>query len=125
MRTSYKIEPDTLSINLYVHIPLLREKEVMQMIQYTPSQIPISEKLGINIADHHDILAYDSKHFITLQASDLHKCQQIATLHFCNDVINSLKPLDEMKDNCLGSLKLENTKNASKKHFLIQLCKGL
>ena len=87
----------------------------MQMIQYKPSQIPISKNFGMNIAGHHDILAYNSKHFVTLHSNDLWKCQKLATVHFCTEIVNVLKPISELSGSCLESLKEENTNEIMEK----------
>ena len=107
MKTSYIIEQESLTVHLYVHIPLLRKGGVMQMVQYQPSQIPISDQYGMKILGHHDILAYDDEFFVSLHSNDLWKCQKLSTVHFCNSIINSLKPKSQMENNCLGALKLE------------------
>ena len=54
MPTTYKIDNDSMILHLFVHIPLVRDTEVMRMFQYKPSQIPVSNKYGINVKDKHD-----------------------------------------------------------------------
>ena len=109
MPTSYIIDQNSLTLHLFVHIPLLRDQELMKMFQYKSSQIPISTNFGISITGHQDILAYSSKYFVTLSSRDLWKCKKLATVHFCKDIVNYLRPISEMSNTCLGSLKEEHS----------------
>ena len=70
MPTTYKIDQDSLTLHLFVHVPLVRDTEVMKMVQYKPTQIPVSNKYGINVKDKHDdVLAYNNKYFVTLKSA--------------------------------------------------------
>ena len=51
--------------------------------------------------------AYNDEEYVTLKSDDLWKCQKIATVHFCRDIISSVKPKSRMEETCLGAIKAE------------------
>ena len=109
MKTIYFIDQQSLTIHLCVNIPFVRNVEVMKMVEYKPSQIPTSENFGINIVGHDDILAFNSKHYVTFKSSNLWKCDRISTIFFCDDVVDYLKPISQLGTSCLGSLWNKNS----------------
>ena len=75
------------------------------MHEYVGTAIPINSQHGIILQNEEDIIAYNDEGYATLKSDDLWKCQKIATLHFCRDIISSVKPISQMKDTCFGTLK--------------------
>ena len=114
MPTTYMINATTLSVHLFVHIPLLRDPEPMNMVKYEPSQIPVTDTVGISIKGHHDVLAHNSKFFVTLNSRDLWQCQKFSSVHFCRDIVSSLRPIDDLKETCLGALRRGNSNQIMK-----------
>ena len=114
MPTTYMINETSLDVNLFVHVPLLRDPEPMEMLKYEPSQIPVSETVGISITGQHDILALNSKFFVTLNSRDLWQCQKLSSVSFCRDIVSTLRPIDDLKETCLGSLREGNSNQIMK-----------
>ena len=114
MPTTYMINETSLDVNLFVHVPLLRDPEPMEMLKYEPSQIPVSETVGISITGQHDILALNSKFFVTLNSRDLWQCQKLSSVNFCRDIVSTLRPIDDLKETCLGSLREGNSNQIMK-----------
>ena len=105
LETSYYVDKEANSINLLVHIPLLRDEKTLVMYKYVGTSIPISKDHGMILENDEDIIAYNDEEFVTLKSEDLWKCEKIATVHFCRDIISSVKPKSRMEETCLGALK--------------------
>ena len=103
--TSFYVDKEAQTINLLVHIPLLRDDKPLVMYEYVGTAIPINSQHGIILQNEEDIIAYNDEGYATLKSDDLWKCQKIATVHFCRDIISSVKPISQMKDTCFGALK--------------------
>ena len=104
MPTSYFFNKEDQTINLIVHIPLIRTEKAWTMQKYIGTTIPVSDHHGIVLKNDKDIIAYDDEKYITLKSEDLWKCPKIGTVHFCRDIISSVKPRSRMQDTCLGSI---------------------
>ena len=105
LETSYYVDKEANSINLLVHIPLLRDEKTLVMYKYVGTSIPISKDHGMILENDEDTIAYNDEEFVTLKSEDLWKCEKIATVHFCRDIISSVKPKSRMEETCLGALK--------------------
>ena len=104
MPTSYFYNKEDNSINLIVHIPLMRDDKAFVMHKYIGTTIPITNHHGITLDSKEDIIAYSEEKYVTLKSEDLWKCPKIGTVHFCRDIISSVKPRSRMQDTCLGSI---------------------
>ena len=67
-----------------------------------------SNQLGMILQNEEDIIAYNKENFVTFKSEDLWKCDKIATVHFCRDIISTVKPINQMKETCFGALKAGN-----------------
>ena len=105
LETSFIVDKEAQTINLLVHIPLLRDEKALVMYKYVDTAIPITNTHGMILENDEDIIAYNDEEYVTLKSDDLWKCQEIATVHFCRDIISSVKPISQMKDTCFGALK--------------------
>ena len=105
LETSFIVDKEAQTINLLVHIPLLRDEKALVMYKYVDTAIPITNTHGMILENDEDIIAYNDEEYVTLKSDDLWKCQKIATVNFCRDIISSVKPISQMKDTCFGALK--------------------
>ena len=105
MPVSFYVNKEEQSINLLLHIPLLRDDKVLQMYKYIGTTIPINDLHGLVLQNKEDIVAYNDEWYVTLKSADLWKCNKISKVHFCRDIISSVKPINRMKDTCFGAIK--------------------
>ena len=85
--TTFYVDKETNSINLIVHIPLMRQEKSLIMHKYVGTAIPINSQYGMILENNHDIIAYNDEEYVTLSSKELWKCQKLATVHFCRDII--------------------------------------
>ena len=88
MPTSYFYNKEDNSINLIVHIPLMRDDKAFVMHKYIGTTIPITSHHGITLESKEDIIAFSEEKYVTLNSADLWKCPKIATVHFCRDIMS-------------------------------------
>ena len=87
---TFHLDKDTNSINLIVRIPLMRQEKSLIMHKYVGTAIPINSQYGMILENYHDIIAYNDEEYVTLSSKELWKCQKLANVHFCRDIIGKL-----------------------------------
>ena len=84
---TFYVDKETNSINLIVHIPLMRQEKSLIMHKYVGTAIPINSQYGMILENYHDIIAYNDEEYVTLSSKELWKCQKLANVYFCRDII--------------------------------------
>jgi len=83
---SYIYQPESLKLELILHVPLVHEDHLMDMYRFLPLPLKI-EELDYNMipdVGHEDIFAYGKYNtYQVLSANDLTKCLLIADVYFC------------------------------------------
>ena len=105
MPVSFYFNKDDQSINLLIHIPLLRDDKLLTMYKYIGTTIPITNDHGLVLQNKDDVIAYNDERYVTFKSADLWQCPKIAKVYFCPDIISSVKPINKMKNTCFGALK--------------------
>ena len=63
MDTSFYVDKEDQTINLLVHIPLLREEKYLDMYKYVGTAIPINSQHGMILQNEQDIIAYNDESY--------------------------------------------------------------
>ena len=108
---SYVYQPGNETVSLILHVPFVKQENLLQMHQYLP--FPLSHDLSPNhsvtpAVGQNDILAYSGyETYKIVSQSDLAACHKMGEVYFCKGR-NDLRT--DIQQTCLGALFLQQPK---------------
>jgi uncharacterized coiled-coil protein SlyX len=92
-------------IDIFVHIPIAREGDIMQLYRHIPLPIKVAEKTFIQIQPKHDVLAIsdDGMTFRNMDRVDLADCHHVSDVFLCDgeNTKEKVRVDDKDSDLCL------------------------
>ncbi len=105
LETSFLYNPDNKTFITILHIPLVRQENLLKMYKYLPmplnSQLTSNHSLMPNVGNMDIIAVGDQETYKVLSDSDLHLCRRLANTHFCK---NSNVVSINRRATCLSSI---------------------
>lgn len=87
LETSFLYNPHNKTFITFLHIPLVRQENLLKMYKYLPmplnSQLTSNHSLMPNVGNMDIIAVGDQEAYKVLSDSDLHHCLRLANTHFC------------------------------------------
>jgi hypothetical protein len=101
---SYTTTPD--GINIYVHIPIARDGDVMDLYRHTPLPMKVSERTFVKVHPKHDVLAIsrDLTTFKNMDRVDIADCHHVSDVFLCEGVNTKERVREDTEDLCLYNL---------------------
>ena len=107
---SYFYHPEDKILNLFLHVPMVHPKNLLQFFQLVPFPIANSIKNNTSMMPNvkEDLIAVGAEHqFQLVSQTDLQACQLFGTSYLCSGRHTTRTDLEET---CLGAYYLENWK---------------
>ena len=111
---SYFYHPEDKTLNLFLHVPMVHPKNLLQFFQLVPFPIANSIKSNTSMMPNvkEDLIAVGAEHqFQLVTETDRQACQIYGTTYLCSGRHTTRTDLD---DTCLGAYYLENWKAVNK-----------
>ena len=111
---SYFYHPEDMTLNLFLHVPMVHPKNLLQFFQLVPFPIANSIKNNTSMMPNvkEDLIAVGAEHqFQLVTQTDLQACQVYGTSYLCSGRHTTRTDLEET---CLGAYYLENWKAVNK-----------
>ena len=107
MDTTYFYKQKEMTLNLFVHIPMIQPANLLQFFQLVPFPISTTIKANASMMPEvkQDMLAVGAEHqFQIVSQSDLNACSKLGTSYLCQGRHTTRTDLE---DTCLGAYYLE------------------